>query len=240
MTISVHSLVRLLSWIIAAFIVLGWTTQFYASIYVPEQFQNTGSHGLIRMFYLGGESNVPTWYHSMLLLSCSFLLSLACRSTSEQPFCFHWRAMAIIFLLLSLDEVACFHEGLSNRLSQQFHTTGFFRYVWVVPGAFFAFGFFLWSLRFLRHLTASTRNRFIIAGAVYVAGAVGWEMISGWCDDHYGLQSLIPMTVNVVEESLESIGALLFIRALLLHLKGMQRSEHGDIGARRLELVIQD
>ncbi len=228
MRIPIRKTFVLLSSIAAVLVILGWATQYYASIYKPLEFQIKDCHGFIRMFYLDGEANVPAWFQSMMLVSCAFLLALVCKNRNEASHCFHWRAMSVVFLGLSLDEVACLHEGISSQLYTMFHTSGLFLYAWVIPGALFAMSFFLWSLPFLRHLPRTTRRRFMVAGSLYILGTIGWEMVGGWYVTHYGMRNLTLMTLNAIEETFEVVGILLFLRAVMLYLCEEQKA-HSEV-----------
>ncbi len=193
------------------------------------------------------KQNIPTWFQSTGLLVCSFLLAAGWSNAKKSGFCRHWGMFSLIFLVLSLDEVACIHEGLGNVLSHALHTSGFFEYAWVIPGGIFTLIVFISSLRFLQHLPAHPRKSFIIAGAVYVSGTLGWEMMGGWYDTLHGSRNMTYMTLTVLEEAFESAGIVLFIRALLVYLKEFSatRPEPFSSGSSshltcHLDLSVQD
>ncbi len=56
--------------------------------------------------------------------------------------------VSAIFLMLSLDEVAGFHDRVSPLLSPVLGTSGIFTYVWVIPGVAFVVLFLVVYLRF--------------------------------------------------------------------------------------------
>jgi hypothetical protein len=181
------------------------------------------------MLYLDGEANVPAWFQSMLLLCCAFLLAAVCKTRDEYPVCARWRVMSVVFVLLSLDEAACIHEGVGNQLSSVLHASGVFFYAWVIPGSVFVLLFFLWSIPFLRRLPETTRMGFLVAGCIYVSGAIGFEMFGAWYDSNFGARNLTLMTLNTLEESFECAGILIFTRAILLHLQHNLCNAHGDL-----------
>ncbi len=224
--ISIKKTIFTLSSITLFLIATGWMTQYYAYLYKPLEFQTKDCHGFIRLFFLDGEANLPAWYQSMTLLACAILLSLASKAEVDASLSKWWKTLAAIFLLLSADEAACMHEGVSSQLYSMFHTSGLLLYAWVLPGALFVLIFFLWSSRFLGHLPRSTRVRLVVAGALYVSGAIGWEMIGAWYDTHYGAHNVTLMTLNAFEETFECAGVILFIRAMLLHLQSRLGREH--------------
>lgn len=86
--------------------------------------------------------------------------------------------------------------------------------------------FVLAYLRFLAALPARTRNLFLLAGAIYVAGALGVEMIGGRHAFVFGRYNFAYTMIATLEEFLEMLGILLFVQALLsymqVHVKEVQ------------------
>jgi hypothetical protein len=75
------------------------------------------------------------------------------------------------------------------------------------------------DLPFLAALPAPTRGLFIVAGAVYVGGAVGMELVEGYVvEDYHGTENLAFIVASTVEEGLEMVGIVIFIRALMGYL----------------------
>jgi heme/copper-type cytochrome/quinol oxidase subunit 3 len=175
-------------------------------------------------FNVDMENNVPTWFSTLLLVASSLVtaaaVAVSARSQAEQPVRRLFRMLAAVFLGMSLDEAASFHEHLQGPIKAVFHTGGFFHFAWVIPGAAFALLVGVWSMRGLRRLPSETRRGMVLAGAVYCAGAVGMEMISGKYlsvvgenrrDWGFGM-------LTVIEETLEMAGLVLFLRVMLRYL----------------------
>src|ERR1051326_3826486 len=143
--------------------------------------------GLANKFNLNGEANFPTWYQSSTLLFSSLLLALiaSAKRIAGARYLWHWRMLSLIFLYLSVDEAACIHEQ-ANKLGPALHASGPFYYAWVIPAALLVSIFVVAYLKFLAHLPSRTRWLFVIAGATYVSGALGVEMIEGAYESHYG------------------------------------------------------
>jgi hypothetical protein len=76
-------------------------------------------------------------------------------------------------------------------------------------------------LKFVLNLPKVTRNLFIVSGIVYVAGAVGCEMIGGHFFKVYGKTHLWWIAVTF-EEMLEISGLILFNYALLDYFVGFR------------------
>ena len=66
----------------------------------------------------------------------------------------------------------------------------------------------------LSHLPTRVRNQFVLAGAIYVGGALGKELPLGYWTDLRGDQNLVYGLIDLVEESMEMIGASLFLCSL--------------------------
>lgn len=173
-------------------------------------------------FDLDAESNLPTWFASMSLLACAVLLGrIAARARATGArFAGHWRALAGIFAVLSLDEVARLHEHL-GRLQALWDTHGPFYFAWVIPGATAVLVLAAVFARFLGQLPGATRARFIAAGAVFVTGALVVEAIGGWRAETMGMNNMTHSLIATVEEVLEMAGVAMFLVALLRHLEGM-------------------
>ena len=56
---------------------------------------------------------------------------------------------------------------------------------------------------------------FVVAGIIYVGGALGVEAVSGLWAERHGEDNLVYMTISTVEELMEMIGIIVFIHALL-------------------------
>ena len=80
------------------------------------------------------------------------------------------------------------------------------------------FVFVIAYLRFLMHLSLPIRNLFIAAGLIYVGGAIGLEAIGGRHFDLYG-KDAVYQVYTTVEELLEMTGIVVFIYALLEHIR---------------------
>lgn len=70
-------------------------------------------------------------------------------------------------------------------------------------------------LQFIRHLEARTRLRFLVAGSLYIGGAIVVEAIGGSYAERAGMNNLTYNVITTVEESLEMVGLTVFIWALL-------------------------
>jgi hypothetical protein len=195
-----------------------------AAAFVRQATQSWSHKGLAELagkFVLDSELSFPAWYSSGALLVCSGLLAAIAlaKRRARSPFAWHWAGLAIIFLLMSIDEMAALHEMFIVPLRRHFGAQGIFHYGWVIPAVFFLAGFGIAYLRFVFcHLDRPTRRRFIAAGLIYVGAALGMELVEGPIDQRFGDQSVPAQAAIAVEETLEMLGIVVFLFALLSYI----------------------
>lgn len=176
--------------------------------------------GLIRAFDLNLEKNIPTFFSVFLLLLASVLLgfvSLSCRVAGMKYK--YWLFLALLFLFLSYDEYASFHEGLNRITKASFGEANVPNFAWVVPYSLLLFLLLLTTIPFLKNLPSVTRNRFLLAGAVFVGSAVGIELVQSHYHSRYAELELLHRLSYVFEEGGEMLGVTLFIRAILHYIR---------------------
>jgi hypothetical protein len=202
----------------------------------------------LRLFDVGEERSIPTWFESIQFLLCSMLLAViaAAKKQRNDRYSLHWGVLSIILLLLSLDEVASIHEAIGQQSERLLHSAtgltpgGAISFFWVVPGAIFVLIVLLAYLRFLADLPRTTRRWFLFAGALFVLGALGLEMltaqvvsssggIANWIESSSGgivgqeRASAIPTILKglqtSVEEMFEMLGLTAFVYALLAYIR---------------------
>jgi hypothetical protein len=190
--------------------------------YLPD-YPLRGTFALL--FNVDGEQNFPTLYSWSALLLCSILLAIIAyaKKVAGERYVRHWKTLAIIFLYLFLDEALSLHEKTVKPLQAALQTSGFFNFAWVIPGSILVLICLLSFRQFLAHLPVKTRSLFLIAGAIYVGGALGMEMVGGYYADFYGLQNMMFAILTTIEEFLEMLGIVVFIYALLSYINTYMR-----------------
>ena len=174
----------------------------------------------VRLTWLDGEANIPAWFSAALLLLAAFLLAAiasAERRVGGQAAL--WSLLAGIFVLLSLDEVAQLHELSIRPLRDHFHATGLLYFTWIVPAGVAATAAAVGYSGFLASLPRRSRSLFLLSGAIYVGGALFVEAISGRQASLHGEHTVAYHLIVTVEELLEMSGVVLFIYALLDHIR---------------------
>jgi hypothetical protein len=179
--------------------------------------------GIRNLIFPNSEGNLFSWYSSLLLagIGIGFLLiAAATRGTGRSVLPF--LVMAGIALFLSADEAALLHERL-GKLAAVFGLSASFTYQWLLLGVPIAIVIGLLLLWLARSLDPVLRRRLVIAGIVFLAGAVGGEFIGALITKvDFGLASAAKANLHgisvVIEEGLEILGAVLALRAVLAHL----------------------
>ena len=170
-------------------------------------------YDLLDLFSLSYEGNVPTWLSASMHATSAILLALIASGKQQigAPFVRHWWGLSIIFAYISIDEFVTLHE----EMNAWFNLSGALYFGWVIPASILVSFFVLAYWRFLAHLPRITRVRFIRAGAVFVGGAMGVELILGYWTDLNGSRNLGYAVIDWVEETMEMAGAGLFLSALV-------------------------
>ena len=191
---------------------------------------------IAKMFFLDSERNVPTAFSAFLLLSAAALLVLiTLLERQRRARVLHWAVLAGGFVLMAIDEAWSFHESLTPPVRGMLGNEGLgvYYYAWVIPALIFVAVAAVFFLGFLWRLPARTRAAFVVAGAIFVGGSVGVELVEGRFDEVYGDRNLTSALTATVQETMEMVGVVVFIWALLGYLadqhRGVQlRFERGD------------
>ena len=172
----------------------------------------------IRIFDLNGEANIPTWFSSLLFILNSFILAIiAIRTKAKQGrYYTQWFVLSFVFLYLSIDEAALLHEMVEKPVRRALHLSGYLYFAWIVPAVGFVIVLLIYLHRFLFDLPRQTRWLFMIAGAIFVSGAVGMEMMgSNIFYTHGGHKPVSYYLWANLEETFEMLGLIIFFYALL-------------------------
>ena len=180
----------------------GWT---HLSIYIDR-------------FNMNEENSFPTWFATILLIISSILLWIigAIKISTEDTFTKYWKILAVIFLILSIDEGSSMHEMLSVSIGATLGIQGgMFYYAWVIPALLLLAVLALYFFKFWQNLYSSTRWLVFWAGLLYISGALGIEMLGGRYATKLGGYDFNYFLLVAVEEGLEKMGLVVFIYALI-------------------------
>lgn len=179
-------------------------------------------YGLVPLFNLDEELNLPSFYSVLLLLGASLACAAHWRVTHvlRQRARLGWGLLTSGFLVMALDEGFSFHERITEPLRARIgaNASGLLYDTWVLPALAVVLAVGSALLPWLRSLERRHLLRYLVSGAVYLGGAVGIEMFEGrWEEVHR--QDLVYNIFVLFEETGEMLGTVLFIRAALEHLR---------------------
>jgi hypothetical protein len=187
------------------------------------------AHMIDKFFNLDEEATFPAFFSSVLLLLSAILLFVISTEKKGEKYYRRWQVLGFVFLFLCLDEIISIHEEVAVEVQLRLFDqrgfgdlNGFFYYSWVIPYAVFFLVVALYFFKFVLSLPPKIRNLFILAGCVYVSGALGCELIEGFYKKNYpGNSSMMGLYV-VIEEIFEMLGITIFVYALLLHVASLK------------------
>ncbi|CAN5397910.1 hypothetical protein BH23BAC1_BH23BAC1_15140 [soil metagenome] len=175
-------------------------------------------HHLTQIFDFNSEGNLPTLYSvlailfaAMLLLFISFMIRS--KDKTQQKY---WLVLGIIFIFLAYDEASQMHERLNvvTRALIPESRMDFLYFAWVIPYAILVIFVGLFFLKFLKSLPKRTMVLFIVAGAIFVTGAIGFEMLTSY----FRGQNIVHLFITI-EELMEMVGIVVFIYSILDYIK---------------------
>ena len=165
----------------------------------------------ISFFDLDEEESLGTWFSTLILFIAGLFSLFQARfpGTPGDRWHFCWWLLGIGFFVLSLDEVAGFHEFV-NTVVEDTHWTTYGAILVVLTAAAL--------MPFILSLPPTTRWMFLLSGGIYVGGAIGVEWATIWHQDNDQLDTLGYNLWTAVEEGMEMLGVILYIYALLTHI----------------------
>ncbi|MEP1216098.1 MAG: hypothetical protein ABJM11_21265 [Marinobacter sp.] len=173
--------------------------------------------GLVPLFNIGLEGNVPTFFASLLLFFNGLLFLFLWRvSDTRDTGKKTWLLLSVVFLFLSLDEFAAIHELLIKPLREAVDTGGLLYFAWVIPYALLVILLGIIIAPTLWRLGTRYRVLFGTSAAIFLTGAIGIEMLGGnYFESQGGEADLTYRLFQTAEESLEFLGLIFLVYTLL-------------------------
>jgi hypothetical protein len=176
----------------------------------------------LAVFRLDSELSLPAWYSGCLMLvSAQLAFAISWRQATvggrDRGW---WLALGLGLAYLSLDEIAAVHERVMDLVNRHIQTSGVFTFSWLLVGipAVAAAGAIF--LPFLLRQEKRTRWLLVLSGAIFLAGAIGCEMLGGLFSSTYRTQDTLSyFVVSTLEELLEMTGFTLLVATLLVRLR---------------------
>ena len=206
-------LIGLIFFFFAAHLFFSWSSLAFGHDYI---------FGLVPLFRLNSEQSFSTWYSTLALALSAILLFAIYREKFVRldRFSRHWLGLACIFAFLSADEACSIHEKISifmkSHVSAFGLVSGQWTAVYAVPVIILAFVY----LPFLRHLWPRPAQMFVVAGAVFVTGAVGLELVGAYYYTAAQLDTsdFLYLVIAGTEDLFEMLGILLWMHSLLVYM----------------------
>ena len=204
LTVSAAAVRRTLIYVILALVLVHTGFQIVNYLITPTPWLYRG------LFHLDEESSFPTWYSAVALLAASLLLFVvaARQRRLHDPWTRHWIGLGAGFLLLSIDEVVGLHEALNGETD----------FSWVLVGAPISLVVFAVYIPFIRRLPDPFRSRLLVAGMTFLTGALVIEYAQTPLSDAGLIDTLGYNLAVVPEETLEMLGIVILLHALIDYL----------------------
>lgn len=173
------------------------------------------------LFSFSERINIPTWYSSSLLLFCALLLAIIARDCWEKRdrFRYHWGLLSLASLILSLDEVTELHFKF-KRFVYVASNYQDIRYIFLGLALSLIIFFAITYRKFVLSLPGKTLALFSLTGLAYIAAVIvdRFDKRDVWAHvATYGTWRS-PGILGTIDESLELIGIVIMIYALLSYM----------------------
>lgn len=218
------TVLRVLSFCIATLACLGTAASIVLYHVLPSPDHRLAP--LLRRFDLSGDPSLPAFYSGVTIMIAAGLAGVLAYDSRRKRAgeTLAWGLMSLAFCGLAIDEVVTIHEMVNTVMHGWLQTSGIFRFAWVIPYGTAAIAFGVLYLPFLWRLPGRTRGLLIIAGSMFVFGAVGMEMVAGAIAESLGsdelmMRSFSHLAASTVEEVCEMSGMMVCIYALLVHIR---------------------
>jgi len=205
-------------------VVMRWTAAlivlFAVTTFAMGVAQTVGSEWGMAFFSpldSGAESSIPTWFSVDLLGFCALAALTIGAFTRPRAERRGWLILGVALAAMSIDEGAALHERLIEPVRQALHASGLIYHAWVIPGIIVAVLFAVAMYPFWRSLSHRTRMGLLIAMVLFLAGAIGMEMVGGLFLTNSGPGASTALT-SIAEEELEMAGSAVMLGVLLTHL----------------------
>lgn len=177
-------------------------------------------YGLVPMFLLDAEANIPTFFSALNLILCSLLLLLLATFTARSGgrFVGSWVLLGLGALFVGVDEAAQIHELLDENPQW---TGGNLRgedSPWVLVYGALALAVAIATVGLFLQLPARYQALFALGAGMFVLGSIGFEIIGARELTGAG-KTWFYAAVNGAEEVLEMAAVTLVNASLLSYIQ---------------------
>lgn len=176
---------------------------------------------------LNSEGTPASYFSALALLATALTACLVARGAATAPERRFWLMTALLLAFFSFDEAASIHEGFVVIGKAFLPQHGIFYFTWWVPYVLALTPVLAILAPGLLRIPAEVRNGLMLAGALFVTGALGLELVESRLADaaaaatahtsqllrlRYGFALL-----TLAEECLEMTAVAIALRTLLRH-----------------------
>jgi hypothetical protein len=177
----------------------------------------------ISLFDMDNEASVPAIFSVLLLFSAACLLCLITilKWKNKERYVASWGILTVGFLIMALDEGASIHEKLMPIMHMLLgdNLPSIFFFPWVIPAILAIAIMAPFFVKFLIDLPTKTKILFVLSALIYLGGALGAELVSGYYAGKFGMKNFGFNLIATVEEIMEMAGVILFIRSLQVYIE---------------------
>ena len=179
--------------------------------------------GLSKRFQLFTEASIPAFFSAVMLVAAAVIAAILSRVEGGRRARDGraWAFITVLLLYMAVDEATALHE-IVNHLGDRQPEDGLLYYVWVIPFGALALACVVVLLPFWLRLPASTRWWLASAAVLFLACAIGMELVEAGLVAEAGEEAAFVqwnvVTAVSVEEGGEMLAVAMTIQALLRHL----------------------
>lgn len=200
-------------------IVIGLAIACFIRLFIKYQIEPSLYPSVLELFNMDADKNIPVYFYVFLLIIGTLLTSsitlVQIRQNSPQKY--GWIVLTLIVFAMSIDKAVRFHDYLIHFIQRILarNIAGIIIYPLAIVLLIVGLAILVLLVKFLRDLPENTRKSFIIAACIYLSGALVLEMIGSSFYDYSGQNNLVYDLLTIVEESMEMVGIIAFIKALI-------------------------
>jgi hypothetical protein len=173
--------------------------------------------GLVDLFDLSGENNVPTWFSTILLMLSALALGPVAASahSRREPHAWRWALLAVLLLLVSLAEDASLLERAMRATSPDGGALALPRSFWPTLATLLFIGLATVVLPLWRAVPRQVALQMLLAAVLFVGGHTAFSHLGGALASQGRVLSLAFVAARVLEETCKMAGTAIFLGAAL-------------------------
>ena len=213
---------------VAQYGIISITLAFATASYIFSAVTENSLYALTRFFDVGAEHSIPTYVSVMNLFLASalvFVVYLYERSRGN-PGTRNWLILSLLFLYLSVDEAIRIHESFARLhdilVEKDLMSPILETHQWLPFGVLFLIGCAIILVPLFKQLPRDTLRRFLLAGIIFVSGALGFEYLGAVMLETGFVESRLEpayLARRLFEEGLEMYGVVVFNCAVYLEIQ---------------------